>query len=271
MNINTNIKQNVSEIKRLFHERKEASQALLSFLISKGISPIIAEKILCELEQEGKEIGNVKEAVARRLRVAGELDFQHPHKLVFIGPTGVGKTTTILKLAEHYIRQNKKIALMTLDELKKGVLEEWSRNKEIPFFDNLKSSHSLVDLLLIDSEGCNFYLPNRIDDLGEKMAELGEGIEIVLTLSAAAKDVDLYGAVHQFSPLCPSTLTFTKIDETLAPGVLVNVCVKTDMPIRFIAYGYPLPGEVQIADAKSITHKILTDFNKEEFQFLRHL
>ena len=129
----------------------------------------------------------------------------------------------------------------------------------------------LAEVILIDTEGCNFYQPHRIDQLGETIAPLSQESEIVLTLSAAAKEVDLYGAIHQFSPLRPASVLFTKLDETLASGVVINIATKADLPIGYIAYGYPLPGEVHIADGNAITHKILTDFNEEEFQFLRHL
>jgi flagellar biosynthesis protein FlhF len=264
-----NVKHNVSQIKRLFQERKETIQAFSRFLISKGISLPLAEEILLELAREGKEITSIHEVAARRVRITGELSFEHLHRLVFVGPTGVGKTTTLLKLADYYLKQKRRVALMTLDESKKESLRSWAEKKQIPYVEQV--ADTTAELLLIDTEGCNFYHPNRVDDLGEKVAECGEGIEILLTLSAAAKEVDLYGAVHQFSSLDLSSLVFTKLDETLASGVLINVCVKTDIPIRYIAYGYPLPGEVQVADPKAIMHKILTDFNKEEFQFLRQL
>jgi flagellar biosynthesis protein FlhF len=263
-----NLRKNVSEIKRLFQERREATQALSRFLISKGIAPSIADEILLELAQEGKEIGSIKEVVAAKLRVAGDLPFERPHKLVFIGPTGVGKTTTLLKLAHYYTNQKRRVALMTLDEVKKESLQRAAEARGLLLTESVECD---TDLLLIDTEGCNFYLPNRVDALGEKIGQMEEGIEVVLTLSAAAKEVDLYGAVHQFSPLRPSSLLFTKLDETLASGVIVNVSIKSEIPIRYIAYGYPLPGEVLVADSKNITHKILTDFNKGEFQLLRQL
>lgn len=251
-------------------ERKGAMSALTGFLISKGISASLADEISLELSHEGKEIFDVKEKIMQYLRVTGELSFEKPRTLMLIGPTGVGKTTTLMKLASHYMRQKKKVALVSLDEEKRSGLEKWAAVRHIPYFLTPPSALS-VDLLLIDTEGCNFYQPNRIEALGEQLAVYGEGAEVILTLSAAAKEVDLYGAVHQFSPLSPSSLAFTKLDETLTAGVLVNVCAKTDMPIRYISFGYPLPGDLQIADVKYITHKILTDFNKEEFQVLRQL
>lgn len=222
-----------------------------------------------EISREGRSWEHLKEVTSNKLRVTGELSFNSPHKLVFVGPTGVGKTTTILKLADYYLRQNRKIALMSLDEAQKRNLKNWAGKKGISFLEG--PSSQTADLILIDTEGCNFYQPSRVDALGERIAEVGSDAEIVLTLSATAKEVDLYGAVHQFSPLCPSSLAFTKLDETLTPGVLINVCVRTELPIRYTAHGFPLPGELQVADPKDISHKVLMDYNAEEFHFLRQL
>src|SRR5262249_14974714 len=108
-----NVKRNVSEIKRLFHERKELMHSCLRFLMSKGISFEIAEEIL--VERAEPSLPYIKESVPSRLHVAGELSFEKPTSLVFIGPTGVGKTTTILKLAGHYLKHKRKIALLTFD------------------------------------------------------------------------------------------------------------------------------------------------------------
>jgi len=66
-----NIKHNVSEIKRLLQERKEAMHSLSRFLIAKGISPSVTEEIVLALVQEGNELGNVKEVVAAKVRVTG--------------------------------------------------------------------------------------------------------------------------------------------------------------------------------------------------------
>ncbi len=276
-------------------ERKGGMHATARFLVSKGICAALADDISQELTDEDKEIfetthepaealrkthfkealpqllqmSHLKEKIMQRLRITGELCLEKPRKLVLVGPTGVGKTTTLMKLASHYLKQNKKVALVTLDVGKKRVLEKWAELQKIPFFATVPHTH--FDLLLIDTEGCNFYQPNRVEALGDKLATCVGDAEVLLTLSASAKEVDLYGAVHQFSPLKPSSLVFTKLDETLAAGVLVNVCAKTDIPIRYISFGYPLPGDLQVADAKLITHKILTDFNKEEFQILRQL
>ncbi len=254
------MKKNLSEIRRLLHERKEGVQALIRFLILKGIAPAIAEEITLEL---AGEIGQLQGELIKRIKVCEEIS---SGRLLFVGPTGVGKTTTVLKLADYYLKQGRKVALATLDEEKKRSFASWAEGRRIPFCDRPTGNE---ELLLIDTEGCNFYQPNRVEALGEKIADW-EG-EIVLVLSAAAKEVDLYGAIHQFSLLSPTSLAFTKLDETLAAGVLINVSSRTDLPIRYVAYGFPLPGEIHPAKSEAITHKILTDLNQEEFQLLRQL
>lgn len=265
-------KGHVAEIKRRLQERKESYDsylALIRFLVSKGVARPLAEKITLDFSAESRELSSLKESLVKQIRTAGELLF--PNRLALVGPTGVGKTTTLLKLADYYLKREKRVAIVALDQEKGGAynqLEKYATQWKIPLHKSIDAAEG--DLVLIDTSGCNFYQPNQIDLLGEQLAACGE-VEVLLTLSAATKDVDLYGAIHQFSSLCPTSLAFTKLDETLASGVLINVSAKTDFPIRYIAYGYPLPGEIQLADPYEITHKILTDFNQDEFNKIRQL
>lgn len=252
-----------------FSPRICEKSGLARFLISKGVARGIAEEIAEDFWQNGRKLGSLKQSLVKRIQIAGELSF--PRRVALVGPTGVGKSTILLKIADFYRKQAKNVSIVALDLEKGGAfaqLERYTSQWDMPLYESLESAEG--DLILIDTTGCNFYQPNRVDQLGEQLVACGE-VEILLTLSAAAKEVDLYGAIHQFSPLCPTSLAFTKLDETLASGVLINVSSKTDIPIRYIAYGYPLPGEIQLADAQEITHKILTDFNQEEFHYLRQL
>lgn len=266
-------KKNVAEIKRLIQERKQnegAYASLTRFLIAKGISRTLSEEITLVFAEEKKELSSLKQILAAYVKTTGEMNLSQPKRLALIGPTGVGKTTTLVKLALHFSQQkNKRVALLTLDKQKKGARAQLEHAAGIAVFEDLPKAGE-YDLVLIDTPGCNFYQNHRIDELGELLANYPD-IEMVLTLSAAAKEIDLYGAIHQFSPLQPKSLIFTKLDETLSSGVLLNIAAKSDLPIRYIAYGYPLPGEIQLADPYNITHKILTDFNEEEFQVLRQL
>jgi flagellar biosynthesis GTPase FlhF len=265
-------KKNVAEIKRLIQEKKEAADthfSLTRFLISKGVARPIAEKISLAFSQEGCALSSLKESLVKEIHTAGELVF--PARLALVGPTGVGKTTTLLKLADHYRKKNKTVAIAALDFEKGGAYAQLQRYADewgVALHTSLDQAQG--DLILIDTTGCNFYQPFRVDRLGDQLSAWGP-VDILLTLSASTKEVDIYGAIHQFSPLRPSSLAFTKLDETLSSGILINVSAKTDLPIRYITFGYPLPGEVQLADPYKITHKILTEFNQKEFNHIRHL
>ncbi|NGX60920.1 MAG: Flagellar biosynthesis protein FlhF [Chlamydiae bacterium] len=264
-------KKNLAEIRRLLFEKKHTSNLhseLVQFLFAKGVKRFLAEEIAAEFFERGGEWPLLKEVVAKRIRCESNPGLRQSHKLALVGPTGVGKTTTLLKLASHY--REKKTAFICLDREKRDFLERTASSWGIPVFASTSELDKEYDLLCIDTGGCNYYQPDRIDALGELLSEVGER-EVLLTLSAAMKDVDLYGAVHRFSPLTPNGLVITKFDETLAAGVVVNLCEKIEWPIRYVTYGYPLPGKIEIADPERITHRILTDLNQQEFQLLRQM
>ena len=241
-----NRQKNVAEIRRLFQEKKEAFPKLSRFLVSKGVSPALAEKITVDYIGSAQEVGALPRILASYLNTGEELTFEKKRILAFVGPTGVGKSITIKKIACHH------------------------QDRKVQIISNSEEYQEGFDLTLIDTEGCNYYQENRVDEIGELLAELPEA-EVHLTLSATTKDVDLYGAIHQFSPLRPTSLIFTKLDETLTLGSLMNVCAKCDLPIRYVAYGYPLPGQLELADASKIVRKMLADLNQPEFQRLRSL
>lgn len=258
----------VDEIRRRLEARKEvmgACSGLTRFLVNKGVIRPLAEEIAVEFFQEGSHVPQLFENLIRRLRTAAPP--MPPFALTLVGPTGVGKTTTLLKLASLYIAQDLRLSIVNLTSnlLLESIAKQWG----IPCTTHFEE-RSDVDVLLIDTPGCNFYLPQRVEDLGELVETLPKS-EVLLTLSAATKDVDIYGAIHQFSSLGLDGLVFTKLDETLAGGILLNVCQKTALPLRYIAYGYPLPGKIEIADPKSIAMKILTDLNCQEFNRIRQL
>ena len=264
-------KQNLAEIKRRLEKRRTNSE-IVRFLEFKGIEKSLASEIYDACDDH--TIIQLNGAIAKRIISRSGFTFTpgKSKRIALVGPTGVGKTTTLLKLASRYQKEGKTVALLTLDDVKGGALEQiqqYSKKWNIPLCSTVESAGP-VDLLLIDTGGCNYYLPDRIDQLGERLAAIDE-IEIHLTLSATTKEVDLYRAIYQFSALNPASLIFTKLDETLAPGVLVNICAKMAIPISYIAFGYPLPGELQPADPEEIAHKILVDLNHENYHFIRQL
>ncbi len=241
-----NRQKNVAEIRRLLQEKKEAFPKLCRFLVSKGVTQALAEKITVDYIGSAQEVGALPKILATYINTGKEVTFEKKRTLAFVGPTGVGKSITIKKIADHHRNRNVQI-VSSSSEIREGF-----------------------DLTLIDTEGCNYYQEKRVDAIGELLSDIPD-VEVHLTLSATTKDVDLYGAIHQFSPLRPTHLIFTKLDETLTLGSLMNVCAKCHLPIRYVAYGYPLPGKLELADGAKIVKKMLADLNQPEFQRLRSL
>lgn len=249
-----NRQRNVAKIKRLMEGKKETYSRLRLFLISKGILPSLAEKVSLEFMQSAKEMGVLPQILANYIHTGPDLTFEKKKCIALVGPTGVGKTTTILKLAQHYSEQQKQVAILSLDKKTQSY-----------GFPLLEKPEGDFDLILVDTEGCNFYQEKRVDSLGERLAEI-PNVEVHLTLSAATKEVDLYGAIHQFSALEPTNLIFTKLDETLTLGTILNICSKCELPIRYVTCG-----KLEVARSLFIVRKMLADLNGEEFQQLRHL
>lgn len=273
-------KSNIAAIRQRLSQRHEAE--LARFLMAKGIAHSIAEEISKDVAvsslNESSRFDLLHTALSSRLHTCAGFDLKTPapHSIALVGPTGIGKTTTVLKLTSLFgVQGNKKVGLISMDAEKGGAfeqLEKYALRWNIPLVAGWEARGDLghCDLIFIDTTGCNFYEPNHVEYLADRLSST-KNVEIHLTLSAAAKDVDLFGAIHQFSPLPIKSLIFTKLDETLALGVLINICEKVDIPISYVAYGYPLPGEIQAADAKEITRKILVEKNEQEFHFLRQL
>lgn len=269
-------KNNISEIKRLLQQRmeeKRGTSQLTRFLHSLGIAGGLAEEIVKMVTNGPRDakLQLLKEALATRVKtLAGFSLGEAPKSVALVGSTGVGKTTMILKLADYY-RASKRVALVSLDQEKGGAwaqLEKVASRWDIPLFSSYPQTP--YDLVLVDTSGCNIYETASVEGLAKVLSHIPH-VEIHLTVSASAKEVDLYGAVHQFSSLPLTSMIVTKWDETLAPGAVITLSSRVDIPISFVAYGYPLPGHIEPADPHAIAHKILTGLNGEEFRFLRGL
>lgn len=267
--------ENIAKIRALMSERKERIKfvaLVMHFLEAKGLARNIAEEVALRALQ--KEKGSTPDALFSLLQEEIALLLKTKPlsvtagKIALVGPTGVGKTTTLLKLASA-LRLEKSVALMTLDD-EKGRFEKQVRRLSLPFFNQDRKQTCSEELILIDTPGCNYYEKNRVEQLAQLLSSFKD-VQVHLTLSASAKQVDLVGAIHQFSSLNIQSLIFTKLDETLALGALVNLSSQVDIPLSFVTYGYPLPGILERADSRKIAHKILTHFNDESFCLLRDL
>lgn len=189
--------------------------------------------------------------------------------LAFVGPTGVGKTTTLAKMAANYtLFHGKSGAIITIDTYRIGAVEQLKTYAEIigvPLeivmspreFAEAVHRHRTKDLIFVDTAGRPARNTEQVAELQSYFAVLEEGIDIVLVLSANTKHRDLLQAVRQFGQVNYTKLIFTKVDETDTLGCILNVICHTGIPVIQITDGQTVPDDIQSMYPRKLA-KLLT-------------
>lgn len=181
----------------------------------------------------------------------------------FLGPTGVGKTTTLAKLAAHLkIKRRLEVAVISLDTYRIGAVDQLQHYAEIlnvPMavaqtageLARAREQFKHYDVMLIDTIGKNFLHKKHLQDLMSIMN--GEqGLQHLLVLSATAKDEDLKQTIKQFSAMRIQSLIFTKLDETLSPGSMFNQLLRFSHPVSYLGTGQCVPEDIRLASHKNL-------------------
>jgi flagellar biosynthesis protein FlhF len=206
-----------------------------------------------------------------------EREIRPPHKkvMMFVGPTGVGKTTTIAKLAARYaykLSSRHKVGIITLDTYRIGAVEQlmtYAKMMKLPIetvvdpsdFEEALNILRHNDYILIDTVGSSQYDKEKIEKLNSflKVDSFAE-INVNLVLSAVTKYEDLVDIYKNFSILPIDTLIFTKLDETKTYGNIFSLLLESKKPVSYFSIGQEVPDDLIIADADYILKGIL---NKE--------
>lgn len=239
-------------------------------------SYILLKKALLQLEEdEPREKRQIVNAVCQQL--LDKIKFARPFNNIsspqnlgriftFVGPTGVGKTTTLAKLAAHLkIKRQLEIGIISLDTYRIGALDQvrtYASILAIPFivaqnkdeFLHAREQFRNHDVILVDTTGKNFLRQEHIDDL-RNIFESCDNVHHFLVLSATAKDADLKHTIMHFRPMNIHSLIFTKIDETLSHGCMINQLLRFPNALSYLGTGQRVPEDIELA-----THKRLLSF-----------
>ena len=194
-----------------------------------------------------------------------------PKAEIFIGPTGVGKTTTIAKLAtELRVNQKKKVALLTVDTYRIAAAEQlrtYASILEIPFrviysVEEMKQAaedFNDYDYIMVDTAGHSLHNEELKQGVEAFIRTLEEAMdcENYLVLSATTKYRDLIEIADAYSEMVAYKLIFTKMDETGAKGNLYNIRIHTGAPIAYITNGQNVPDDIAVFDAQRIVKNLL--------------
>ncbi|WP_019119135.1 flagellar biosynthesis protein FlhF [Brevibacillus massiliensis] len=188
----------------------------------------------------------------------------------FFGPTGVGKTTTIAKLAaEAMLKERRRVGFITSDTYRIAAVEQLKTYAnilnaplEVVFtpeeIDAAKDRLGACDLILVDTAGRNYRNEEFVREI-KALLRRGEQCEHYLTLSLAAKYEDTKAIIENFSDVPVSKVIFTKSDETSTYGSIVNVACRFHLSLSYITTGQNVPDDIVEATSEVVANFILGD------------
>jgi flagellar biosynthesis protein FlhF len=191
-----------------------------------------------------------------------------------IGPTGVGKTTTLAKMAaEAVIEKKMKIGFITTDTYRIAAIEQlktYAGLLNVPVevvykLDDYKEAIQKFrnfDHVFIDTAGRNFREKKFVEDL-RKVIDFERDMETFLVLSLTSKEEDMKEIIKQFSAIDINGFIFTKLDETSSYGSMVNIIKETKTGIAYITTGQDVPEDIIEANAEEISELLLKGFSHE--------
>ncbi len=276
----SNMRKMVEQVLAKLPGQEKQRSPWYDLLVKNDIDPAIAENLVQGLPEEGPLIGNnpslVRQLLLERLmnhlqRVEGIILPETGCKVVaFIGPTGVGKTTTIAKLAANFaFGQGLKVAVVTADTYRISAVEQLKTYADIidvPLDivytpDEMKAAlyrHRDKRLVLIDTAGRSPLNQYQMAELQALLA-VDPYIETHLVMNTTTKYADALETVNRFSVCSPQKFLFTKTDEASNIGTLFNLLYQFPTKLSYITTGQNVPDDIELANPVKLANLILRD------------
>lgn len=256
---------------------------LYADLIDSEVEDKLAQELICRLKDESAEenIGDVEYAKARLSQmVEAEITCSGPiavtpgrrKTVALIGPTGVGKTTTIAKLAANFrLRDGIRMGLVTVDTYRIAAVEQLRTYAEIidlpmkVVTSPLEMRHAMqelagLDLVLIDTAGRSPRDEVKIQELKNFLSE-AEVDEVHLVMSLVASIRSLEATAKQFSVVGVTSTILTKLDEATGMGSLLSAARNIPLPVSYLTTGQDVPDDIEPARAGRMARLVLGQEN----------
>lgn len=261
-------------------ELKKFSKLIYDTLLENEVDEKYAGKIMEEMDKIQKPnmpfdylLASIYQRMILKFGKTEEnLETAHgPRTVIFIGPTGVGKTTTIAKIASRYaVEQKKKVALLTMDTYRIAAAEQlrtYANILMVPFRVVYTEEELLTaiqdfqnyDYILMDTAG---HSPQNKEQLADMKQLLGRvkklaDCQFYLVLSATTKYKDLMKIADSYRQIAEYKLIFTKLDETEALGNLLNLRLYTDASIAYVTCGQNVPDDIEVFNPQKTVKQLL--------------
>ena len=212
------------------------------------------------------------ETLAGMVKCSGSLRIKKngPRIMAVVGPTGVGKTTTIAKLAAmHALNRRVSVAMITTDNFRVGAVEQlktYAKIMDLPLevvasaqeLSKALAMHADKDLILIDTAGRSPKDSERIEEM-KGYLESHPGIEAYLCLSATTRSRELDEIVATFGTLPVTKLLFTKLDESKTFGCIVDAYLKHKLPLSYFSTGQKVPEDIEVATSRKLASMVVKE------------
>lgn len=226
-----------------------------------------------ETEQADEETikDRLEMLIQKALKKAKPINFKkngEKHVIALVGPTGVGKTTTIAKLAATFsIVDKKKVALITADTYRIAAVEQLKTFGEIIGVpvdvaytpQELKAAvenHKDKELILIDTAGRSHKNVMQMSEL-RGFLDAVQPTDIFLVLSATTKSKDMLAIIESYQDIPLSRFIFTKLDETTNYGAILNMVNCSKIALSYVTLGQSVPDDIEVADTVKIAKMII--------------
>ena len=266
------LEHQVSGLMKQEMERRDPTRAcLVDRLQGMGVDKEVAEQMACFIPDDvsRKEAWNsLLEMVANQMHTTNNDILRQGGVYALVGPTGVGKTTTVAKLAALGAQKYgaDKVALITTDTYRIGAYEQLATYGRIigcPV-KQVKDANELAEVLyrlrnkrlvLIDTAGMSQRDIRLTEQLNTLMRSSRVDIRSYLVLSATSQMHVLQEAVRHFQKVNLSGCIFTKLDECLSLGEIISIAIQNRLPIGYLTNGQRVPEDIRVANAHKMVKK----------------
>lgn len=197
-----------------------------------------------------------------------------PRVLALVGPTGVGKTTTLAKIGANLaLRQNKRVALLTMDYYRIGgqeQLEKYGQIMRLPIHlvhrrEQLEEviSDGSYDYYLLDTAGRNQKNEMQIGEIRSMISGISIPVDVYLVVSATTKYADLAEIIKNFASLRYQRIIATKVDETNTFGSLISGLAASGKELAWLCMGQTVPDDIKLAEARDLVSRVMMQYRIE--------